>query len=154
MIIQEIIMNTKSLVLSTIALTLFGGAIAPEKAKAGISMNIVVDEGEWYLGVPDADTTISAYGGKLRLYDVHIAKMIEVTHDSCTRGRYTRPHPWTYTADRGKAKMGSFIISCTLANDLVTAYGLGKPEATAFEGDIKRRRCCMNRFIAMSFPMS
>ena len=29
--------------------------------------------------VPDRDTTVSAYGGSLRRYDVHIAKMIEVT---------------------------------------------------------------------------
>ncbi|HEY9885432.1 MAG TPA: hypothetical protein V6C98_17645, partial [Thermosynechococcaceae cyanobacterium] len=29
--------------------------------------------------VPDRDTTLSAYGGSLRRYDVHIAKMIEVT---------------------------------------------------------------------------
>ncbi|MBW4693609.1 MAG: hypothetical protein KME27_17840 [Lyngbya sp. HA4199-MV5] len=31
------------------------------------------------LWCPDRDTTVSAYGGSLRRYDVHTAKMIEVT---------------------------------------------------------------------------
>ena len=134
----QLIMNTKILFASTIALTLLGSTIVPQIAKADFPMVIVVDEGEWHLNVPDADTTVSAYGGKLRLYDVHIAKMVEVTHDSCFRGEYTRVHPWTYTANRGKEKMGSFSISCKLANDLVTAYGLGKSEETTFEGDRRK----------------
>ncbi|NEQ44726.1 MAG: hypothetical protein F6K00_14655 [Leptolyngbya sp. SIOISBB] len=35
------------------------------------------------LTVPDQDTTRSAYGGILRRYDVHVAKMLEVSHHYC-----------------------------------------------------------------------
>ena len=127
-------MKTKTLFASTIALTLIGSAIVSQNAKADLPMIVGNDEGLWYVTVPDSDTTAPAYGGKLRLYDVHIAKMFEVTHDSCTRGNSRKDYEWTYTADRGQAKMGTFIISCQLAQDIVTAYGLGKPEATKLEG--------------------
>jgi serine/threonine-protein kinase len=35
--------------------------------------------------VPNRDTTRSAYGGQLRFYDVHVAKMFEVTDFLCQR---------------------------------------------------------------------
>ena len=124
-------MKIKTLFATTIALTLLGGSIA----KSDIPMQVGNDEGEWYLTVPDTDTTTPAYGGKLRLYDVHIAKMVEVTHDSCIRGQYRRPHAWTYTANSGKTSMGMYVISCQLASQLVSAYGLGKDESTLFEGN-------------------
>ena len=129
------IMNTKTLFASTIALTLIGSAIVPQNAQAEIAMTIGIDEGYYYISVPDSDTTASAYGGKLRLYDVHIAKMFEVSHDACKR--YNRSIEWTYTADRGQAKMGTFLISCKLAQDITIAYGFRAPEATTFEGSRK-----------------
>ena len=125
-------MNLRFLLPTTIALTLLGSTIVLPEAKADFPMIIGVDEGFWYLIAPDADTTISAYGGKLRLYDVHIAKMVEVTHNYCTRGTRMNRNEWTYSAN--KTKMGKFVITCKLANDLVSAYGLGKAEKTQLEG--------------------
>ena len=81
--------------------------------------------------VPDRDTTVSAYGGSLRRYDVHIAKMIEVT-----ASQWCNPRPnfegvyWNYEADNGNQFMGEFYISCTTAQQAVKTYGLGRPERT------------------------
>jgi hypothetical protein len=122
------------------------GVIAPHSAKADVSMLVTIDEGQWSLQVPEADTTVSAYGGDLRLYDVHIAKMVEVTHDSCSRermedssqaGNYHRNYDWNYTADQGREDMGLFTISCGLAQELVNTYGLGEPAPTAIRFEIR-----------------
>lgn len=86
------------------------------------------------LTVPDLDTTKPAYGGQLRLYDVHIAKMFEVTHFLCRQfGSNTsfKGHEWLYRADNGRINMGRFRITCQLAADIANAYGLGKPERTS-----------------------
>jgi hypothetical protein len=127
-------MNTKTLLISTIALTLIGSAIAPQPAKADIPMTITPETGGWTLTVPDDDTTVSAYGGRLRHYDVHIAKMIEVTRPGCkqTPRHYTKR--WKYLAGNGSIDMGTFVISCGLTFDLFEAYGTGKSEETEFVG--------------------
>jgi hypothetical protein len=82
------------------------------------------------LVVPDKNTAVAAYGGELRRYDVHLAKMIELTaHDFCgspsRRGAY-----FNYEADNGRVFMGKFFISCSTARSTVETYGLGKPERT------------------------
>jgi len=82
------------------------------------------------ISVHDGDTTRSAYGGKLRLYDVHIAKMFEVTHVLCQDFPGMGEWTWTYLASEGSIRMGGFRISCNLARDIVRAYGLGKSENT------------------------
>ena len=134
-------MKTKLRFIATIATTLMLGAIAPQAAKAEILMPITYGEGFWSLDVPDADTTVSAYGGRLRLYDVHIAKMIEYTHYLCTCPRRAGSSPqencssiksyeWSYSADRRRTDMGDFTITCELAQSLVGTYGLEEPEVT------------------------
>jgi hypothetical protein len=81
--------------------------------------------------VPNADTTVSAYGGKLRLYDVHISKMVEVTYSQfCSGDDPYQGAYWNYRASNGRADMGQFYVSCELARDLVAGYGLGRPERT------------------------
>jgi hypothetical protein len=83
------------------------------------------------LVVPNADTTVSAYGGKLRLYDVHISKMVEVTYSQfCAEDPRYQGVYWNYRADNGRTDMGQFYVSCELAKDLVAGYGLGRPERT------------------------
>ena len=123
-----------NLLMSTIAAILMLSAIAPQSAKAEILMPITYGEGLWSLDVPDADTTVSAYGGRLRLYDVHIAKMIEYTDYLCTSskayGSRIKSYDWSYSADRRRTDIGSFIITCELAQSLASKYGLGEPEAT------------------------
>ena len=137
-----------NLLMSTIAATLMLGAIATQSAKAEILMPITYHEDLRSLDVPDAETTVSAYGGRLRLYDVHIAKLVEVTHNSCIRSHRAdsssrRSYPpeenylWTYTSDQRKKFMGHFMITCELAQSLVNTYGLGKPEATTIWYEIR-----------------
>lgn len=118
------------LVLATMASTLL--VVQPVFAQStALPMTISTSEGMFSLTVPDTNTTSSAYGGKLRVYDVHIAKMVEVTHFMCSSGRLSPGTVWTYAAGNGSINMGNFQISCRLASDLAIAYGLGKPEQTA-----------------------
>ncbi|MCU0549297.1 MAG: hypothetical protein MUC48_08115 [Leptolyngbya sp. Prado105] len=100
-------------------------------ASTALPMTISTGEGMFSMTVPDSDTTKSAYGGRLRVYDVHIAKMFEVTRWMCASGRLSPGTTWTYMADNSAANMGDFRISCELANDIAMAYGLGKPESTS-----------------------
>ena len=138
-------MKTKLRFIATIATMLTLGVIAPQDAKAEILMRITYAEGDWSLRVPDTDTTVSAYGGRLRLYDVHIAKLVEITHYLCTRPlragtspeeneRYDWDYSAGYSADYRRwaeaTSMGNFTITCELAQSLVDTYGLGKPELT------------------------
>ncbi|MGB5962659.1 MAG: hypothetical protein WBG73_18615 [Coleofasciculaceae cyanobacterium] len=81
--------------------------------------------------VPDQDTSLSAYGGALSRYDVHIAKMIEITHFE-----WCEPRPnyqgvyYSYEANNGKVFMGQLYISCAMAQNAVKTFGLGRPEST------------------------
>jgi hypothetical protein len=129
-------MKIRTLFASTIALTLMGSAIISQNARADIPMRYSADEGYYFLTVPDTNTTTPAYGGRLRLYDVHIAKMIEISYDECQRFKYPSDHivPWYYYAGDGKINMGKFDVSCRLANEIAKSYGLGKPERTETGG--------------------
>ena len=140
-------MKTKLRFIATIAATLMLGAIVPQPARAEILMPITYDEGLRSLDVPDAETTASAYGGRLRLYDVHIAKLVEVTHNSCIRSHRADRLPkenhapeetylWGYTSNQRRTNMGSFMITCELAQNLVNTYGLGEPEATTIRFEV------------------
>lgn len=100
------------------------------EASTALPMTISTGEGMFSMVVPNYDTTQSAYGGRLRVYDVHLAKMFEVTHWMCASGHLSPGTTWTYAAGNGSIQMGEFQISCDLANDIATAYGLGRPEAT------------------------
>ncbi|WP_017294797.1 hypothetical protein [Geminocystis herdmanii] len=93
-------------------------------------MTISTSEGYYDLTVPDTQTTKSAFGGKLRLYDVHIAKMFEVTYTECEKFGDGGNREWTYFAGNGNINMGTFFLSCKLVYDIVTAYGLGASKNT------------------------
>ncbi|NJK69145.1 MAG: hypothetical protein HC849_32305 [Oscillatoriales cyanobacterium RU_3_3] len=90
-------------------------------------------EGTYTITVPETNTTKSAFGGKLRLYDLHIAKMFEVTYSDCRKIPNAGFRTWDYYAGNGKISMGSFKITCQLAVEVANSYGLGKPESTAIE---------------------
>jgi serine/threonine-protein kinase len=96
-------------------------------------MTIMANEGIFVMSAPDKDTTKLAYGGKLRRYDVHIAKMFEVTHYMCQENMLAPSATWVYRAGNGSIEMGTFEVSCKLANDLAIAYGLHKPENTLIQ---------------------
>jgi len=82
------------------------------------------------LTVPDQDTTRSAYGGMLRRYDVHVAKMFEVSHHYCQQNEAVEGIRWDYEAANGNVYMGRFNISCDLAKEVITAYGPKRTELT------------------------
>jgi hypothetical protein len=100
------------------------------QASTTLPMSLLFDEGVMQMVVPDTDTTKSAYGGTLRVYDVHVAKMFEVTNAWCQSGTVGGGITWTYWAGGGIINMGQFSISCRLAADIATAYGLGNDEQT------------------------
>jgi hypothetical protein len=127
-------MISKSFLTATLATILLSSIAAPS-AQAGPGENVGTDgttigtDGDtWFLRTPVSDTTKSFNGGTLRVYDVHIAKMVEVTHHQCNNTRSRRDRTWFYFAK--DENMGTFRISCDLANDLAIAYGMGKPELT------------------------
>ncbi len=121
------------------------GAIIP---LAGFSQKVVAqntelpmqisleDRSAFFLIVPDRDVSRSAYGGKLKLYDAHVAKMFEVTQHFCqTEPKRSSGYDWIYEKNGGRTRepgtsIGTFKISCNLANDIAIAYGSGKPERT------------------------
>jgi hypothetical protein len=122
----------KNLIFLPVLLLAVEAIMPPTMAQSGtaLPMTLGFDEGYGSITVPDRDTTAPAYGGRLRVYDVHIAKMVEVTHHLCKNRRVSPGIIWNYRADNGRIDMGQFNISCRLANDLATAYGLGTSEFT------------------------
>jgi len=104
--------------------------ISAQNARKTLPMTISTSEGCYDLTVPDTQTTKSAFGGKLRVYDVHIAKMFEVTYLDCQEFGEGGSREWSYFAGNGNIDMGSFYIPCRLVSDIVAAYGLGTPQNT------------------------
>ena len=98
-----------------------------------VPMTLSAAEEMMAITIPNQNTTQSAYGGRLRLYDVHIAKMFEVTHFLCKEYPGLSEQTWSYRAGGGSIAMGHFKISCNLASDMALAYGLGKSERTAIQ---------------------
>ncbi|MCC3508930.1 MAG: hypothetical protein JGK29_07300 [Microcoleus sp. PH2017_17_BER_D_A] len=96
------------------------GAIAQTK----VPMRLQHGEGTYTLTVSETDTTKSACGGQLRLYDVHIAKMFEVTYADCQEIPRAGFRDWEYRAGNGRISMGTFRITCQLAGDIANA---GRP---------------------------
>jgi serine/threonine-protein kinase len=110
-----------------IALPITG--IFSEKATAELPMEISFDEGYGDLTVPDQNTA-QPYAGRLRRYDLHIAKMFEVTAFFCDEGLVSPGIEWSYHAGNGSIDMGNFYISCQLANDITYAYKVTRPQPT------------------------
>ncbi|BDA76140.1 hypothetical protein CAL7716_103060 (plasmid) [Calothrix sp. PCC 7716] len=83
------------------------------------------------LTVPDKNTTRNV-AGRLRRYDLHIAKMFEVTDYQC-RNWQNSPIPyegekgivWVYSAGDGNKWMGIFTIDCEKARNVMNSFTLG-----------------------------
>ncbi len=114
--------------------------IAPAQADVPMEINRILETNRFTLTVP-GNTTESAYGGRLRLYDVHIAKMVEVTDYYCSKGQLNadRSVVWNYYANSGDTNMGTFKLSCGLSRDLAIAYGIGRLESTLMRETYRRR---------------
>lgn len=121
-----------AITLSWVSVTSIQG-IPGRIAQTNVPMRLQHGEGIYTLTVSETNTTKSAYGGQLRLYDRHIAKMFEVTYADCLEIPRAGFRIWEYYAGNGKISMGSFRITCQLAGDIAKTYGLGKPEQTAIE---------------------
>jgi hypothetical protein len=111
------------------------GVLAALPAKADLPMKISQAEELYMLTVPDTDTTKSAFGGKLSRYDIHIAKIHEVTDHLCQKYQMSpeAAMTWDYSAGNGSINMGRFRISCEDAFGAFQSLGLGKagkPEKT------------------------
>jgi serine/threonine-protein kinase len=134
---KQLFLKSVFAVFSTVVgLNMFAVAIArPSVPISFIVVNVGSQDGlsGAEFRVPDTNTTVNA-GGGLRHYDVHIAKMFEITHYSCQEARHNgyefNGYSWNYLADNGAIDMGRFPMTCRLAQDIATAYGLGSPERT------------------------
>lgn len=75
-------------------------------------------------------TTTTEIQGKLRLYDAHVARMIEVTTAFCQEQNREPSYTvfWNYEAEDGKTFMGKFPITCEFANNTLQSFGSGKQE--------------------------
>ncbi|MBE9186058.1 hypothetical protein IQ270_15525 [Microcoleus sp. LEGE 07076] len=89
--------------------------------------------------VPDRQPEKSADRQKLRLYDVHIAKMFEISHFLCDRDRTSVGYDWSYEIENGNIEMGRFKISCNLAREIASAYGLSKPQTTVIRRNFNQK---------------
>ncbi|MGB5772253.1 MAG: hypothetical protein WBM32_20655 [Crocosphaera sp.] len=80
--------------------------------------------------VPDV-TTITPVKYGLRLYEVHLAKMIEVTENFCEDRDDNYRIYWNYEAEAGKVFMGEYTISCQFARQTLQKFGtLGTDKIT------------------------
>jgi hypothetical protein len=77
--------------------------------------------------VPDKSTTqVVKYG--LRLYDLHLAKMIEVANNYCQDRESNYVIHWNYEAEGGKVYMGKYDMTCQFAKNTLKKFGTAAPE--------------------------
>jgi serine/threonine-protein kinase len=129
---------TAALVLGSAA----SGITRPSASISTIEFFSYVDLGPGYqylsgrFVVPDQDTS-RRISGDLRAYDIHIAKLFEVTDYQC-RTWNNSPIPyrgergivWSYFADGGDAWMGIFTIDCDEARSVMSQFTQGGTEST------------------------
>ena len=77
--------------------------------------------------VPES-TTVTPVENGLRLYDVHLAKMIEVSENYCKDRESDYLIHWNYEVDQGKIFMGEFSWSCQFARDTLKKFGTSETE--------------------------
>lgn len=133
----------KLFLVGLVALASVTGISQQAIARPSISINSIVisdvdSNGTAFasLSVPDRDNSHNSFAQELSLYDLHIAKMYEVTDALCQR-RLTFPFnqplqvfQWSYSANG--IPIGQLQISCRDAENAMLTYGRGfSSEATA-----------------------
>lgn len=130
-------MTTQFAISSTAALAVLASltiSVPPAIAREPIAINSIVISGVdssgivfASLSVPDRNNDRAAFNSELSLYDLHIAKMYEVTNALCDR-RLTFPFnqplqvfQWSYSAN--SFPIGQLQISCREAEDVMNTYG-------------------------------
>ena len=86
------------------------------------------------MNIPVDDTTQSVYGGVVRYYDVAIAQAVAITHRLCPSRDEQGADLYLTAGKQGQVNMGKFYISCNLAHDLVSAYGLNEDVVRPIRG--------------------
>lgn len=93
--------------------------------------------------VPDRDTSVSADGGHLTRHEVHLAKLVELTHSYwCPNRPSNHGLYFDYSANNGKEFRGRFYVTCEFAQETVNRFGLGNSELTELTD--RRRRYRLN----------
>jgi hypothetical protein len=82
--------------------------------------------------VPDKQTTkLVKYG--LRLYDLHLAKMIEIANNYCQDRESNYVIHWNYEAEGGKIYMGKYNLTCQFAKNTMKKFGTAAPETVTID---------------------
>lgn len=75
----------------------------------------------------EANTTTPVKDG-LRVYETHLAKMIEVSNNFCKDRQPNYKFYWNYEADQGKIFMGQFSWNCQFVSDVFKKIGTSGTE--------------------------
>lgn len=73
-------------------------------------------------------TTVTPVKNGLRLYEVHLAKMIEVSEFYCRDREPNYKFTWNYEAEQGKVYMGQYSWTCQFARDTLKKFGSSEEE--------------------------
>lgn len=76
------------------------------------------------INIPVEDPLRPVYGGLIRYYDVAIAQAVGVAYRNCSSRQDRGVDLLLTSGGKKQIDMGKFYISCNLAYDLVSAYGL------------------------------
>ena len=139
---------TRSLLLNTLFITALAATtefIVAQDASARspiaiLRINFPADDRPATFVVPDRDTSVSSEGGNLTRHEIHLAKLIELTHGHWCKTRTSESGIYVdYSANNGKEFRGRFYIGCQFAQETMNRFGTTTTEFTEFT-DINRRR--------------
>lgn len=129
---------TKSVsVLSAVSLVLLSTVMAQALPVANTRISIAGAGGDFTgryatLSTTDKTTTKKGQYG-LSTYDLHIAKMIEVSGNYCQDRPQDYVMRWNYSAADGAIFMGEYTIPCTLAKSTLKKFGTKGTETLAID---------------------
>ncbi len=127
---SKLAMFASSLLLSSLGWFIIKPAIAQSTAVPITYIAFPTPGGDTWVAefvVPDRNPrNVSAYGQRLSRYDVHIAKMFEITDYQCLQeaqaGRNLNRIFWRYYTDNRNSKVGAFEIHCQHARQIGSQY--------------------------------
>ena len=136
---------TRSLLLNTLFITALATEfIVAQDASARspiaiLRINFPSDARPATFVVPDRDTSVSAEGGNLTRHEIHLAKLIELTHGHWCKTRNASGVYVDYSANNGKEFRGRFYIGCQFAQETMDRFGTTTSEFTEFTDGNRRR---------------
>lgn len=130
------LLKLSSLGFVSVGITLVGGLFNSIQAIPVTNATIsfanaggVFDSRQASFRVPEK-TTINQVKYGLRLYDVHIAKMIEVSNYFCNLQKADPKYIvyWNYEVEDGNLFMGKYSFTCQFAKDTLKKFGTAGQE--------------------------